>query len=204
MKNKSFKELREKLQGSCRFFLGSNKVLQVALGKEPVDEVRQDIHLLCKHIKGHVGLLFTELPQKKVEAELLSVCEPMFAKVGYVAKETITYDAGPLEGPSGRLEHTLEPSLRKNGMPTKLNKGVVELLVRHTVCTKGEPLTPAQAALLRIFGTKMAKFQMTLLCRWEDGDFAWLGKKGEEDGDASEDDDEDEEEAELVADFEGY
>ena len=31
MKNKSFKELREKLQGSCRFFLGSNKVLQVAL-----------------------------------------------------------------------------------------------------------------------------------------------------------------------------
>lgn len=66
MRNNSFKQLREKLRESSRFFLGSNKVLQVALGRESSDEVRENMHLLTEHIKGHVGLLFTELSKEEV------------------------------------------------------------------------------------------------------------------------------------------
>ena len=52
MKNISFKALRDKLRESSRFFLGSNKVLQVALGREASDEVRENISELSKHVKG--------------------------------------------------------------------------------------------------------------------------------------------------------
>lgn len=72
MKNKAFKGLREKLRDSSRFFLGSNKVLQVALGREASDEVRENASKLSEHIKGHVGLLFTELPIEKVRKESTS------------------------------------------------------------------------------------------------------------------------------------
>ena len=44
------------------------------------------------------------------------------------------------------MEHTMEPTLRKNGMPTKLNRGVIELLADHVVCKEGEHVSP-QAAI---------------------------------------------------------
>jgi mRNA turnover protein 4 len=56
-------------------------------------------------------------------------------------------------------------------MPTKLNKGVVELLADHTVCREGKTLDANAAALLRVFEIKMATFRFELVAAWSaDGD----------------------------------
>ncbi len=49
-----------------RFVMGSNKVLQVALGKTASDEYRTGLSALSERLKGNVGLLFTQLPQDEV------------------------------------------------------------------------------------------------------------------------------------------
>ncbi|CAI5530475.1 unnamed protein product, partial [Closterium sp. Naga37s-1] len=67
MRNTKLKELRDELKGVCRFFLGANKVLQVALGRDKATEQREGLHRCSELIEGHRGLLFTSLPKEQVE-----------------------------------------------------------------------------------------------------------------------------------------
>jgi mRNA turnover protein 4 len=46
--------------------MGSNKVLQVALGKTPADELRTNLSLLSAKLAGQVGLLFTRMSKDEV------------------------------------------------------------------------------------------------------------------------------------------
>jgi mRNA turnover protein 4 len=68
-----------------------------------------------------------------VVAALEEVHEEDFARAGSTASQEFKLSAGPLSNAAGPLLHTLEPQLRKHGLPTKLNKGVVELLADHVV-----------------------------------------------------------------------
>jgi len=51
-----------------RFIMGSNKMLQVALGKSESDELRTNLSVIASRLKGHVGLFFTKLPREEVGA----------------------------------------------------------------------------------------------------------------------------------------
>ena len=46
--------------------MGSNKVLQVALGRDASDEYKQNISELSNRIRGRIGLFFTKLPHAEV------------------------------------------------------------------------------------------------------------------------------------------
>eukprot|EP00899_Mesostigma_viride_P014045 jgi/Mesvir1/22641/Mv14076-RA.1 len=185
MRNTRFKELRETVHESSRFFMGSNKVMQVALGREPSTEVQKDLSKLAQMISGSRGLLFTKLPHEEVVRALEEVEDQEFARTGTIATETVTYPAGPLE----MFTHDQEPFLRKQGMPTRLNKGVVELVGEFTVCKEGEPLTAEAAQLLRLFGIEMATFRLVPEGRWHDGEFELLeGYKPDEGKEDFEDD----------------
>lgn len=48
MRNLKFKEFRDQLKSSSRFFLGSNKVMQVALGRSASDEIKPRLYKVSK------------------------------------------------------------------------------------------------------------------------------------------------------------
>jgi len=48
MRNSKLKEFREQLQSSSKFFLGSNKVMQVAIGRSASDEIKPNLHKVSK------------------------------------------------------------------------------------------------------------------------------------------------------------
>lgn len=64
-----------------------------------------------------------------------------------------------------------------------MNKGVVELVSDYTVCTAGQKLKPNQAAVLRMFDSKQATFNMQLLALWENDEVVTLAEDEDDEGD---------------------
>ncbi|KAG7667193.1 hypothetical protein Ndes2526B_g04301 [Nannochloris sp. 'desiccata'] len=186
-RNDKFKGLREKLRDSSKFCLGSGKVLRVALGSDAADEYKTNISQLSEHIKGSVGLFFTRLSRTEVQKIVDDFEVVDFARAGTAATEDFSVEAGPVLQWGEPMAHTLEPTLRQHGMPTKLVKGVVQLVSDFTVCRAGETLQSNQAALLRIFGVKMAVFNMKLVGVWEADTYEQLGEVDSEDEDGGDD-----------------
>ena len=65
------------------------------------------------------------------------------------------------------LAHSVEPNLRKLGLPTRLVKGKVELDGDFVVCKEGEVLGSGQTTLLKMFGVAMAEFRVGVEACWE-------------------------------------
>ncbi|KOM54035.1 hypothetical protein LR48_Vigan09g269400 [Vigna angularis] len=87
MRNQKFKEFREQLKSSSRFFLGSNKVMQVALGRSAADEISPGIHKVSKLLRGDAGMVFTNLSKEEVERLFKEFEEYDFARTGSLATE---------------------------------------------------------------------------------------------------------------------
>ena len=94
-----------------------------------------------------------------------SFSHPHYARSGCVAPRSFTLSAGPL--PSDIAPHPLEPTLRKLGLPTRLQQSVVELLSDVVVCREGDVLTPEQCRLLQIFQQQMAVMRVRMVAVWE-------------------------------------
>lgn len=65
------------------------------------------------------------------------------------------------------LAHSIEPGLRKLGLPTRLVKGRIELDADFQVCKEGEVLGSGQTTLLKQFGIATAEFQVEVVAWWE-------------------------------------
>lgn len=111
-----------------------------------------------KDLEGQRGLLFTSHDEDVVTDWFKDFSTQEFARGGFKATEKVVLPEGPLPD----FSHAIEPHLRKLGMPTKLDKGIVTLVSDFVVCEKGQTLTPEQAKILKLVHQPMAKFQVTV------------------------------------------
>jgi len=166
MRNNIFQEVRSQWTNS-RFLMGRNKVVSVALGKNAEHEYKANLSQVTQHLIGQRGLLFTNSTTEEVLEFFSTFKRAEFPKTGFVAKEDFIVKEGPLPD----MQFSMEPSLRKLGLPVKLNRGVIEVLYDYTVCQAGDELTPNQATLLRHFGQKQAVFEIVPHCVWTNDTF---------------------------------
>jgi mRNA turnover protein 4 len=69
------------------------------------------------------------------------------------------------------ISHTIEPELRKLGVPTRLVKGKVMLELTEgqesfPVCKQGDVLDSRQTTLLKMFGVVTSEFKIALKAHW--------------------------------------
>eukprot|EP01099_Mayorella_cantabrigiensis_P004050 TRINITY_DN3045_c0_g1_i1.p1 TRINITY_DN3045_c0_g1~~TRINITY_DN3045_c0_g1_i1.p1 ORF type:complete len:220 (-),score=48.81 TRINITY_DN3045_c0_g1_i1:22-681(-) len=164
MRNNKLKELRLNWTSDSRFFLGKNSLMEIALGRTPETEAKQNIHKLTKMISGECGLLFTNKTKDQVLKFFEEYNEEDYARGGFEPEETIILPQGPLIGP---FSHAQEPYLRKLGLPTSLQEGVINLTTQYCLCKAGQAITVEQAKLLKLMDMKMAKFRIQLRAVWQ-------------------------------------
>ena len=171
MRNVALQQVRARLSSS-RIFFGRTKLLSCALGRTPSEEHRDGLHQVgnALHGQGESGLLFTDATRAEVQRVLKEAEVDEFARAGTIATEAVELAEGPLP----QFPHNMEPYLRKLGLPTRLENGVVTLRCNHSVCSAGATLSSDQAKLLQLLGVKMAKFKLVLRCCWSNGSFEEL------------------------------
>jgi len=167
MRNTPLKELRARLRSS-RLFFGRNKLIAAALGRTVADAYRVGLDQVSESLLGgEAGLIFTDEPLEVVQQALKDSEVPEYARSGFEATEDVTLEEGELP----QFAHSMEPYLRKLGMPTKLVAGTVVLLCNYPVCVAGDVINSDQAKILQLIDNKMAVFKAVLTCHWSEGEF---------------------------------
>jgi mRNA turnover protein 4 len=179
MRSNKFKQIRMDFRqdannmedASSRIFLGKNKLLQVALGRTAEDEYSDNLRQVSKRIAGgSVGLLFTSRPQAQVEEYFTNLCEPDFARAGFVAPTAVVIDNQQL----AHFPVSMVEQFRKLGLPTQVDNGKVILMdgkTEYRICKEGETLSAEKCKLLTQFDKKISEFKVKLECRWSAGQF---------------------------------
>lgn len=174
MRNTHLKEVRSELADS-RLFFGKTKVMAKALGNSPATEAQSGTSLLTPHLTGEVGLIFSPRKPAAVLAHFDAFRPLDYARAGTVAPRSFILPAGTLHSRGGQIDqdqdvplaHSVEPTLRKLGVPTRLVKGKVELEQDFVVCSKGDVLGSGQTTLLKTFGVTMAEFRVAIRAYWQ-------------------------------------
>mmetsp|Transcript_3446 Transcript_3446/g.3260 ORF Transcript_3446/g.3260 Transcript_3446/m.3260 type:complete len:231 (-) Transcript_3446:139-831(-) len=182
MRSNHFKNVRmhfrDDEESASRIFLGKNKLMQIALGRNPEEEYAENIRQVSQRISGSVGLLFTNKSKNEVEeyfSSSSSLEEDDFARAGFKSpKKVVLTNDMVTNHPVSMVEQ-----FRKLGMPVDVQNGKVTL-VNHpndfTVCHEGETLSAESCKILVHFGIRLATFQVNLVGRWssENGQFQLL------------------------------
>ena len=157
MRNQNLQTLRTTWRDKGRFFLGKNKVMQIALGKTVEEEYKKGLHEISQRLVGNCGLLFTDEKVDDVLKFFEEYVVPDYPRAGNKA----THDYEVEKGHLATIAGPMEPTLRALGMPTKMSNGI-QLEQNYVVCKKGDLLTPEQCRLLTIFDVQMAVFEVVI------------------------------------------
>ena len=132
-----------------------------------MDEYRENLHKVGANLSGDSGLFFTNREKEEVVEYFDKLTFLDFAKAGFVPKESITLEAGPLpKFPTEMIEQ-----LRKLGMMVEVDNGTLVLRNNFQVAVKDKPLSPEQCRVLVHMDIKLCPFAVKLLCVWNDGTY---------------------------------
>jgi mRNA turnover protein 4 len=156
-----------------------------ALGQTPEDSYAENIYQLAPYLKGAVGLLFTNREPESVLSYFSELSQVDFARAGVAATREFVIPRGVVMSTAGEVPaehdvamgHTIEPELRRLGVPTRMVKGKIMLEEApedaseddkrgYVVCREGDVLDSRQTRLLKLFSVCMSEFRVRVLSYW--------------------------------------
>jgi len=157
-------EIRQSLRGKAVLLMGKNTLIRFIISNYAKESGNPSVLKLANLCKLNVGLVFTNESLQEVRDLLLANRKQANARVGLIAPVDVTIPAGPTS-----LEPTQTSFFQALQIPTKINKGAIEILSDVKIIHLGRKCGASEVALLNKLGVKPFSYGLVLKQIYEDG-----------------------------------
>ncbi|KAL0317093.1 UNVERIFIED_CONTAM: 60S acidic ribosomal protein P0 [Sesamum angustifolium] len=144
--------------------VGSNQLQSIRKGLRGDSVVLMALNLLTPIGQGNVGLIFTKGDLKEVSEEVAKYKVGAPARVGLVAPIDVVVPPG-----NTGLDPSQTSFFQVLNIPTKINKGTVEIITPVELIKKGEKVGSSEAALLSKLGIRPFSYGLVVLSVYDNG-----------------------------------
>ncbi len=134
---------REGKEDFAYILMGKNTLIRKIINTYLEEHADHPIKAILPYIKGNVALVFTNEDLGKVREKLESVRKPAPARVGSIAQKNVMVPPGPTGCDPGQTSF-----FQVLGIPTKIQRGQIEIVSEVHLIKKGDRVGPSEAALL--------------------------------------------------------
>jgi large subunit ribosomal protein LP0 len=134
---------REGKEDFAYILMGKNTLIRKIINEFIAEKPDHPIKELLPYIKGNVGMVFTNEDLNEVREKLESVRKPAPARVGSIAQKDVFVPPGATGCDPGQTSF-----FQVLGIPTKIQRGQIEIVSEVHLIHKGEKVGPSEAALL--------------------------------------------------------
>ncbi|OAY38461.1 60S acidic ribosomal protein P0 [Manihot esculenta] len=156
--------IRKGLRGDSVVLMGKNTMMKRSI-RVHADKTGNKAFLnLIPLLQGNVGLIFTKGDLKEVSEEVAKYKVGAPARVGLVAPIDVVVPPG-----NTGLDPSQTSFFQVLNIPTKINKGTVEIITPVELIKKGEKVGSSEAALLAKLGIRPFSYGLIVLSVYDNG-----------------------------------
>lgn len=156
--------IRQGLRGESVVLMGKNTLIRRCIKVHAEKTGNQDYLNILPLLVGNVGLIFTKGDLKEISEEVAKYKVGAPARVGLVAPIDVVVPPG-----NTGLDPSQTSFFQVLNIPTKINKGTVEIITPVDLIKKGEKVGSSEAALLAKLGIRPFSYGLVVQSVYDDG-----------------------------------
>ncbi|PKI39588.1 hypothetical protein CRG98_040058 [Punica granatum] len=156
--------IRSGLRGDSVVLMGKNTMMKRSIRMHAESTGNNAFLSLIPLLQGNVGLIFTKGDLKEVSEEVAKYKVGAPARVGLVAPIDVVVPPG-----NTGLDPSQTSFFQVLNIPTKINKGTVEIITPVELIKKGEKVGSSEAALLAKLGIRPFSYGLIVQSVYDNG-----------------------------------
>jgi len=155
-------KIRHAMRGKAVLLMGKNTMIRKAIRDHL--EKTPSLEGLLPHVKGNIGLVFTNGDLADVRTKLTELKVQAAAKAGSLSPIDVVVPAG-----NTNMEPTKTSFFQALSIPTKINRGTIEIINDIHLLSIGQKVSLSQAALLQMLGIRPFQYGLKVLTVYDNG-----------------------------------
>jgi len=163
--SRQMQQIRIALRGTATVAMGKNTTIRKVIKDFLRDNENHPCQALIDYVVGNSGFIFTNADLSSVRDVVVGNKVPAPARVGAIAPVDVWVEPGPTGCDPGQTSW-----FQALNIPTKINKGQIEMISRVQLVKSGDKVGESEAALLQKLNIKPFSYGLVVTNVYDNGD----------------------------------